>query len=450
MKTGLLIAVSCASFVVAAVAQADVCPKFTGSTMSVAGVEPAAWRVDYPEMGNFAVEEPWKAIDFVENPRAYMHAVLGTAKGDFERVGPRLVGSGSEDWWIVPWLDYTGFGREPLMGLTKERGPDPGDLSPSSTGNHQVWAVGFYNAPGAAIVGEIFENPCDPNYPANVRFPEGTVSIKFLFTDAPTDQVEYLANAPVFHAFLDPPNRSVQPQDRIRREVRLLQVDIAVRDSRADPVGWVFGTFAWIGLPRGDTLFDNLEPVALQWGDDPNVTSPSRIRETWINPLLEGVIYGWPERPMLGFHGRANGPADNVRSSCLSCHASARIPSAPGKRLLNAQFHMIIDLADRDKVLEHVDTWFINLPSGELFAPEVPAVSALDYSLQLDAAAFRMCAACRDGRLTGATPRLCRAAKWFEESQCNPAMSLKVLPAGRDLTDLERMLRDVEERPPRQ
>ena len=418
--------------------------------MNIVGVESAAWRIDFPTIDGLAIEEPWKTIDFVDDPRAYMYAVLETAKPDFARVGPRLIGTGSEDWWIVPWMDYTGFGREPLMGLTKERGPVPGDLSSSSTGSHQVWAVGFYNAPGATVVGEIFEDPCDPSYPNIVRFPEGTVSIKFLFTDAPVEQVTYLAGAPVYHAYMDPPGQRVRPQDRVLREVRLLQMDIAVRDSRADPVGWVFGTFAWIGLPRGDALFDNLEPVSLQWGDDPGVTSPRRIRETWTNPLLEGVLYGWPERPTLGFHGRANGPADNIRSSCLSCHASARMPSVPGKRLLDARFHMVIDLADRDRVQQHVDTWFLNLPAGELFAPDVPAVSVLDYSLQLDAAAFRMCLACRDGALTGPTPAVCQATKWFEEVQCGPATGVMSLSARDSLTDFERYLLEIEEQPPRQ
>ncbi len=445
-----LFAAICFGFATSSAAFAGVCEDFSASTMKIDGVDPVEWRVDFPAKDDVVITEPWKAHDFKTDPRAYMFEVMEAAKSDFQRVGPRLVGTGSEEWWIVPWMDYTGMGREPLMGLTKERGPDPGDLSPSNTGSHQVWAVGFYNAPGAAIVGEIFQNACNPSYPANVRFPEGTVSIKFLFTDAPTSEVSYLANAPVYHAYTDPPGERVDPEDRERRELRLLQMDIAVRDSRADPVGWVFGTFAWIGLPRGDALFDNLEPVSLQWGDDPGDTSPRRINESWINPRMEGVLYGWPERPTLGFHGRANGPADNIRSSCLSCHASARIPAVRGKRLLDASFHMIIDLADSDRVEQHVDTWFINLPAGELFSPDVPAVSALDYSLQLDVAAFRMCLACRDGKLSGSTPDVCLATKWFEEAQCASPAAVKSLSLRDGLTDVERFLLEIQDQPPRQ
>lgn len=429
---------------------AEVCSEFKGSTMNVEGVTQNTWRVDFPSQPDVVVDEPWKETDFEIDPRGYMQSVLATASHEFRRTGPRLVGTGSEPWWIVPWMDYTEFGREPLMGLTKERGPDPGDLSPSSTGSHQVWAIGFYNAPGAATVGGIFKNPCDPVYPANVRFPGGTVSVKFLFTDAPVSELEYLTGAPIYHAYLDVPDQQGTTADRERREVRLLQVDIAVRDNRADPVGWVFGTFAWIGSKRGDAVFDNLEPVSLQWGDDPGVLHPRDIRQSWINPMLEGVLFGWPERPTLGFHGRANGPADNIRSSCLSCHASSRLPSVHGMRLLNSSFKMVIDLADQDKVATHVSDWFINLPAGDLFKPDVPAVSALDYSLQLDAAAFRMCAACREGALHGPTPSVCKATKWFEDPQCSDPFQVKSLAVEDADTDLLQFLRESEQQPPRQ
>jgi hypothetical protein len=179
--------------------------------------------------------------------------------------------------------------------------------------------------------------------------------------------------------------------DRQRREVRLLQLDIAVEDSRAAATGWVFGTFGWISPAAGDMLFDNLTPVSLQWGNDPAVLDRN-ISESWINPDLQGVMYGWGEGPFLGFNGRANGPADNWRSSCLSCHAAGRVPSS-SKGLLGFRFDMD-DLNDSAAVQEHVDIWFQNLASGALFDPGEPAVASLDYSLQLDAATFRMCRAC--------------------------------------------------------
>lgn len=431
---------------------AQVCDRFSGSTMAYGGVSPAEWRMDWPAMANVTVEEPWKAIDFKADPRAYMSSVLDTVRVGFVKDGPRLVGTGDEAWWIVPWMDYMSPGREAMMGLTKERSPLPGDLSPISTAGHQVWAIGFYNAPAAAVIGEIYADPCEPSFPEFVQFPEGSAAVKFLFTDAPSNQVSYLENAPVYQALIDPDGSDDDPTDRVLSDMKLLQVDIAVRDSRARETGWVFGTFVWLGLPRGDGLFDNLEPVSLQWGDDPRVTSPRDIRETWINQNLNGVVYGWAERPWLGFMGRANGPADNIRSSCISCHASSRLPAAPGKRLLNGGFHMTIDLADRDKVEEHVDTWFINLPAGMLFNPDddTIAVSALDYSLQLDVATFRMCRACEDNKLTGATPQICIDTNHYQQPQCGSQEGVSSFKAEFIGNEIERSLREYTDRPPRQ
>ncbi len=320
---------------------------------------------------------------------------FSTAKGQFRRDDRKLVGVGSEKWWISLWLDYTTSGREPYMGLTKERGPDPGDLSETNSDGYQVWAVGFYNERGASLLHTVFAQPCAPVVPSSLNFPEGSVSIKFLFTDASTDEVTYLKEAPEYDANIDAPGSGSSSRPVISRSkttVRLLQVDISVKDSGASETGWVFGTFGWVGPPKGDGLFDNLVPVSLQWGNDPHVYDTA-ITQSWINPSLRMVMYGWGKRPSLGFNGRANGPADNIRSSCLSCHAAARTPRSP-KGLLGSSFDMR-DVGDLAKVKPHVDLWFDNLKSGDLFDSSAPAVSALDYSLQLEAALFRLCRACR-------------------------------------------------------
>lgn len=178
-----------------------------------------------------------------------------------------------------------------------------------------------------------------------------------------------------------------------------------------------------MGPPKGDALFDNLVPVSLMWGNDPKVID-TNITESWINPDLRNVMYGWAKRPSLGFNGRANGPADNIRSSCLSCHAAARTPRSK-KGILDTEFDMDKGIKDPDKVRAHVDVWFINLKAGDLFDPAQPAVSALDYSLQLEQAIVRMCRACRSGALSGNTPPVCRDANLFREPKCGP--SKKVL-----------------------
>lgn len=379
----------------------------------------AEWRIDYPERSG-TIDTPWLGHNFDDDPQAYMDTVLSQVRPAFKIDDGRLVGVGGEQWWMSLWMDYTSSGRERRMGLTKERGPDTGDLAPGSSDDFQVWAVGFYNAPGATVFGEIFAEPCEPSLPVAVRFPPNTVSIKFLFTDADPDEVTYLQGAPEFKALIDPTPASGDPVDRVEKTVRLLQLDIAVKDRRASATGWVFGTFAWVGPNTGDGLFDNLVPVSLQWGDDPGVYD-DQVKESWINPDLDGVMYGWDERPTLGFNGRANGPADNIRSSCLSCHASARTPRS-SQGILGFRFDMENDLSQPDRVKTHVNAWFRNQQDRELFSPNEPAVASLDYSLQLDAAIFRMCRACRTGDLTGATPRVCRQTGFYNRPSCNGTM----------------------------
>ncbi|MBR0719040.1 hypothetical protein [Bradyrhizobium liaoningense] len=406
--------------------RADECQSFSASTMKANGaVAVAKWRTDYPSMRpNPSAQQPWESIKFREAPADYMNAVLGTAKTSFKIVDRKLVGTGQEEWYISQWLDYGNSGREPLMGLTKERSPDAKDLSKTSGDKYQVWAVGFYNKPGAAVFGEVFAEPCNPSFPVAIKFPNDTASVKFLFTDASPDEVTYLQGAPEYDAFIDPVPTGSGPtghpaDTRSIRTLRLLQVDISVKDSRSQETGWVFGTFVWRGPPKGDTLFDNLVPVSLQWGNDPGVYDGT-IRQGWTNPDLRDVTYGWDERPTMGFMGRANGPADNIRSSCLSCHGAARTPRA-SIGLLGSGFKLS-DLSDAAKVKAHVDTWFQNIKAGQLFQPFEPAASALDYSLQLEAAVSRMCQACQTGDLRGPTPNVCRSTGFYNRPVCNAPM----------------------------
>ena len=426
MKAGLL------SFVLVlmfhSIVMAASCPSFHASTMNVSGVEAAKWRDDYPTVfPNPNNIQPWEAIDFRSTPADYMQKVLDSARPHFKNSDGKLSGTGSEPWWISQWLDYGTSGREPLMGLTKERGPKPGDLSKISIEGSQVSAVGFYNAPGAAVLGEVFADPCAPSLPANLKFPADTVSVKFLFTDASVDEVSYLKDAPTYNAYIDLAGSGSKPlpvKDRSPQKLRLLQVDIAVKDVRSVETGWVFGTFVWQGPPKGDQLFDNLVPVALQWGNDPAAYDQQSIRQSWINGNLRGITYGWDKRPTMGFLGRANGPADNVRSSCLSCHSAARSPRAT-LGILDSGFNMD-RVSDPAAVKRHIDTWFQNIRSGQLFEASEPAAANLDYSLQLEAATFRVCTACEAGDLTGATPSICRNTGFYNRPMCS--VNITALP----------------------
>lgn len=391
------------------------------------GVPPLKWRTDLPA-GIVARVHPWQQIDFQTDWRNYMAAVLSELQAaGLEIQNNTITMSPGAEWWIAPWMNYGPNGREALLGLTKERGPDPGDLWPQSPGDSQVWAIGFYNREGAKALRDVFLDPCNPARPqAGWTFPAGTVSFKLLFTDA---DIPYLAGAPVVEAYIDPAGSSSTPSttvaDRVKRQLRLLQLDIAVRDPRA-PLGWLFGTYVWQNNQSG--LFGDLTPVGLMWGNDPGaVASPlndfAELPSTRLNTELAGILWQgdepWPERPWPGFQGRLNGPADNLRSSCLSCHALAQWPRSRELSIVPrpAARYTVAALADPARRDELRTKWMRDVPGGQLMDPAEAnpgqnwgGATPLDYSLQLEASFSRMCAACKDGKLIGPTPAVCRVA----------------------------------------
>lgn len=183
----------------------------------------------------------------------------------------------------------------------------------------------MYNPAGGFAVGRVWRDPDNPD-PSAARFPDGTVAFKLLFTTATVAQVPYLANALEWdvHIARTGSTRTIQ-------KVRLLQIDVAVRDNRADATtGWVFGTFAYDGGAAGQAPWDRMVPVGLMWGNDPALTQAAydagnRVVESVIlNPVIGGATQH------LGWRGRLNGPVDNPRSSCLSCHATAQYEDISG------------------------------------------------------------------------------------------------------------------------
>jgi hypothetical protein len=152
------------------------------------------------------------------------------------------------------------------------------------------------------------------------------------------------------------------------QKVRLLQIDVAVRDSRANnTTGWVFGTFAYDGTAAGATPWARMRPVGLMWGNDPALTPTafaggSRPTES----VIVNRVVGHTQH--LGWLERLNGPVDNPRSACLSCHSTAQDETVSGP-LPGAS------LPDAQKM-----RWFRNIPAGTAF--DAGQVS-LDYSLQL-------------------------------------------------------------------
>ena len=314
---------------------------------------------------------PWQSFDPMTQPGGYANAVLGyfyegNLRDDVATsFQPPL--NKVRAWYHAPWLDVGSNGREPLHGLTRERASMPGELGPGQTKVWNNWAVGFYNAPGGAMFGRIWADRGKPDTSQAIA-PEGTVAAKLLFTTAPLGEVSWLAGAPEWDAYiftdLNNPGNIDPKARRAVQKVRLLQIDFAVKDKRSTATGWVFGTFVYNGGPtgKGGSGWQNVKPVGVMWGNDPGYSGSGPLEESWINPEVR--------LPHVGYQGRLNGPVDNPRSSCLSCHMTAQSPETLAELVAN-----LLPPTEKD-----IPQWFINLPSGRALGPG--KVSS-DYSMQV-------------------------------------------------------------------
>jgi hypothetical protein len=271
-------------------------------------------------------------------------------------------------------------GRELVRGVTEERPlthPELG-ITPGRTVHN--YAVGFYNDIGAYTFGQVFAQPNDPDV-AKARFAEGAMVFKILFSAAVPEDFEdpaayLLEGAPAWQIATD------QHPGELT-SVRLLQMDVAVRDDRAKPSGWVFGTFAFDRKATDEPAWKRLRPVGLMWGNDPGYTPADRQKK---KPLRESIVSDQIPayaKAHLGWAGRVNGPVDNPDSACMSCHQTAQFPAAAD--LLPAR-----SCSEKQRLY-----WFRNLAMGEAFGgtkgcdpdPDYkPAPVSLDFSLQLAAA----------------------------------------------------------------
>jgi len=314
--------------------------------------------------------KPWDSIDFKTNPEKYMKEVLqycfdGNIKVDFN-----VLNNKKRDWYHVPYMTTGTYGREPLRGLTRERSSEPYELSKTQSKPAQNWAIGYFNNEGGYAIGQVWQTP---NFPSikETEFPNGSVSFKLLFTSADTIQIPYLTNSLTWDIYMHKgisckPNSipSSSECSRMIDKVRLLQVDIAVKDVRADKTGWVFGTYVYNDEVEGKYFWEKLKPVGLMWGNDPE----KKVNEK----LIESITFNTGLDLKLGCNSRLNGPVDNPNSSCISCHSKAGYPYlydfGPEK--------------DCNKITEEeFRLHFQNIKYPDVYTNKQK--SSLDYSLQL-------------------------------------------------------------------
>jgi len=394
---------------------------------------------------------PWvvggRALDYRSpaDARAYLEAILKYAYAGNLEADWVVQRNQPVRWFHAPWLHFGGTGREPLHGLTYELASAPGALAKTQQRFVQNWAVSVYNSRGGYVLGQVWKDVEHPNpkvlpHPEAAVFPNGTVAVKLLFTQATEEEVPYLRGqagfeweAYVYEKLPADPRRPNPKEKRSVQKLRLLQLDVAVRDDRS-PTRWVFGTFVYNGHlavspydwcePEGSP-WCKVVPVGLAWGSDPDLLAEEADpRRPPVQSIFTGagmipgeMLEANGGREGLGRGGRLNGPVDDRRSSCLSCHATASWP----------QFDRV---PPAGLSTEKQMNWFRNFSVGAAGSRKQsfwPGTEALDYSLQLSSG-IRNFHSCR-----GATPPIeeCRPAPAPDRSPTQgPGASRTPSPTG--------------------
>ncbi len=279
-----------------------------------------------PEFFNTDFKTDWKK--YLLQVRDYCFE--GNTEVDF-----RVEDNKVRNWYHMPWQHYGPNGREGFHGLTKEAPVSPMQLASTQTyATGGAWAIGFFNDVAGYTIGQVWKDHNNPRVEAMAGgFKNGSVLFKILFVSIPQDvaeaQVPFLQNGLWWDAYA---TYEFNCNNRQPIKVALIQMDIMVKDERA-PQKWVFGNFQYNGKMNQANKWENLVPVGIMWGQDPEVTAdhsnPQPTRTIINNELKETIINpDSTELPAthLGWNGRLNGPVDNPKSSCYSCHATAEYP----------------------------------------------------------------------------------------------------------------------------
>lgn len=342
----------------------------------------------YPTTLPVETNQPWAGIDYKLEPARYLNAVLKYVVEGNPEIDWEIARNKVRKWYHAPWMHAV---REPIHGLTSERGSRWRELSGAQIRRADNWAVGFYNPIGGYTLGQVWTDKAKPN-PEVARFPVGTVTAKLLLTDATDQEAPFIAHESNLAWFADTLNTGMP------KRYRLLQVDVAVKHAESAAFsGWVFGTFVFDGSQGKAHYWENLVPVGLEWGTSPSHTysqfrSGAKPAEGWVNDTVVAKLQRAPEGSM-GYLGRMNGPVDNPLSSCLSCHSRALAsqdntapPFTPPEAALciervrldnNETYRRVSNCTVNEPVIAK---WYRNLKSNEPFEPNT---TSLDYSLQL-------------------------------------------------------------------
>lgn len=275
-------------------------------------------KTDYPtEISN--AKNPWEYISFKEEPQKYAYTILkyiydGNINCDFDLHCNKVA-----NWYHAPWMHYGITGREFVNGLTRERSFKPGELHNHQKSMLQNWAISIVNEQGAYTYGQVWQDINNADITKG-KFLDGTVSTKLVFTEATQEDISTLKNSISWTCYI---NQSEKGTPKVFKQLRLFQIDFLVKDKRSEETGWVAGTFIYDCTINNKNPWFNMKLMGVAWGNDSNYFTSDyaigeRLLECWINPDVM--------KSSLGYLGRLNGPIDNKKSSCLSCHSTAQHP----------------------------------------------------------------------------------------------------------------------------
>jgi hypothetical protein len=223
----------------------------------------------------------------------------------------------------------------------------------------------------------VWKNPTHPD-PRKAIFPSNTVSCKLLFTTAPVSEVPFLDGSLEWQGDINHAS-GIGP----RPTLRLLQLDVAVKDARASTTtGWVFGTFQYEkAASTSPNWWEHMVPVGLMWGSDvTSLKADVATQQEWINTARGQKLH-------LGRHDLVlNGPIDNPLGSCTACHGFAQVA-----RVNHASPAIPANPPKKDGATPaSLDAYFANVKSAKALSPDYVS---LDYSLQLQLGIARALAA---------------------------------------------------------
>ncbi|WP_152620241.1 hypothetical protein [Pedobacter lusitanus] len=243
-------------------------------------------------------------------------------------------------WFNEPWL---GTEREAILGAYLGNG-NPTNMFSTLHEDESGYALVLYDSTAAYTVGKIWGKTGQKVNLINdaAQFKEGSVIVKFAFSNINYPQWSVMENAQTFSVYDTITTSASKKCGYQMRKVSFFQLDVIVKDSKTSPhTGWVYSTFVYDKDVKG-TFWDKMVPLGAMWGDDPNVNSPvsppyPKLAETVINP--KAPFYS---KETLGWGGRLSGPNDGAvaqkavdlstgkvyknlpLSSCMSCHSPAQ------------------------------------------------------------------------------------------------------------------------------